>query len=147
MCLRLAESYEATELVDAIKWLDSRLLIFLRKLRVLDLRVTEPSGNRWSTQLRRGEPTPLSGGLEHRYDSLDTFRDGAPQRYVVAGYRVQTPNPSHRRRGATEPELLLAFAVSNDGRTLLLSPQFVHAFLPVRDYGFKVPNDFQLDVS
>lgn len=132
MCLRLAKNYDSMELVDAIKKLDPRLLMFLRKLRCLELSVTEESGHSWSSRLQREEAT-FGGGLEY----CNLLRDGTCQRYVLARHQVTGLDSASRRLPCTESELVLAFAISEDARPLP-SPQEVHAFLPIRDCGLKV---------
>jgi len=135
MCLRIDRGYHAAELSDAMRKLDPRLLLFLRKLRILDLSIKEPTGERWSAQLRRAELVPVEGGLG--YGTVDLFKDGARQRYTLTTHVARGLDPSPRRPGRSESELVFGFAVSDNG-TPILSPQWVHAFLPVRNYGFKV---------
>ena len=133
MCLRIDKGYDAAELSSAMRSLDPRMLLFLRKLHILDLSVVEPTGERWSAQLRRAEPIPSRRG----FSAVDLFKDGARQRYALTSYVAKNLEPSPRRPGRTESEIVFGVAVSDNG-TPILSPQFVHAFLPVRNYGFKV---------
>lgn len=135
MCLRIDRGYDADELSSAIKNLDPRILLFLRKLHIINLSVAEPTGERWSAQLRRAELVSAGSGLG--YSAVDLFKDGARQRYMLTVHVARDLEPSLRRPGRTESELVFGFAVSDNG-VPILSPQSVHAFLPVRNYGFKV---------
>ena len=135
MCLRIDKSFDAAEISSAMKRLDPRLLLFLRKLRTLDLSIAELKGERWSAQLRRAEL--VSAGSDSIYSTVDLFKDGTRQRYALTTHIAHALNPSPRRANRTESELVFGFAVSDNG-TPILSPQWVHAFLPVRNYGFKV---------
>src|SRR5690606_15415010 len=117
MCLRIDNGYDIAELISAMKRLDPRILLFLRKLRIVELSVTEPSGDRWSAQLRRGELVPASDGLG--CPALDLFKDGTRQRYALTSHLVRNLKPSSRRQNRTESELRLGFAVSDNGALLL----------------------------
>jgi hypothetical protein len=58
-------------------------------------------------------------------------------KYIVMRHRARNLPSEQKREGVSESELLLAFPVDENNEPKL-DPQQVFAFLPIRDYGFKV---------
>jgi hypothetical protein len=131
--LQLSQDYDVTELIREIKALDPRLLIFLQKLKKINIKIIEGGIDPWETSLERHDEPGRDGRqqlvtLSHR-SSLLTYRI----------FRLQVKQLPHdpKRAEFTESELLLAFPLSDPNESKIES-QNVYAFLPIRDYGFKV---------
>ncbi|GAB1315628.1 hypothetical protein MFIFM68171_05838 [Madurella fahalii] len=130
--LRLADSYNEDELIREIKSLDPRLLLFLRKLKEVRVSISNRGGLDWETAIKRTDQNDRSDGL--RYVTLNN--GDVYQQYMVTSFVAQDLARDPKRPGYTESELVLGFPVGFDNSPILNS-QNVHAFLPIRDYGFK----------
>jgi hypothetical protein len=71
--------------------------------------------------------------------SLERIRDGeyTVERYVLVRHLAKTPGGEPGRENVQESEIVLAFPVT-EAREPVQRVQDVHAFLPLRCYGFKV---------
>ena len=130
--MRLAPSENGTDLSAQLSGLRPTLLLFLRQLRSLVITVPGAAGH---------------GALEiYREDgpgddlvSLMRVNDGqvSVERYVLARHLAQMPDQEPGREGVEQSEIMLAFPVSETGEPVI-EMQEVHAFLPLRCYGFNV---------
>lgn len=140
--LQLSPDFDEDELLDEIRNFDSSALVFLQKLQRLELSfVSSVSGAPFrSTIVKRARPAALDGhfGLaEIQHDSLS-------QRYLTMRHQVVDGLPAEPNRpGCRSTEIQLAFPVLQAGSTQIKS-QNVYAFLPIRDYGFKVRDSSHL---
>ncbi|KAK5653791.1 hypothetical protein OQA88_7949 [Cercophora sp. LCS_1] len=141
--LQVMGQHEA-ELLGDIRSFDPRNLLFLRKLRRVELSITDSSGRCWSRVVERRHGTDPNTSQE----CIDLLQDGSCSRYIVTPYTVRNLGPDRKRQGCSKSTLILAFPVSSDG-AVVNAPQRVYSFLPIRDYGFKflVQGDFQLSAS
>jgi hypothetical protein len=131
------ETFSASVLSE----LDARLLLFLRKLRQIDLRT--PNGE---VSMRCVDDDGLA--------ALETCRldDGTqPNRERRRFLRVATAvamdgAPDDKRPHASESELIMAFPVDDEGKALAAPDCATFAFLPIRAFGFRfcVQADFLL---
>jgi hypothetical protein len=131
--LELSTDCDTSELIREIKILDPRLLIFLQKLKRFDITINEDGNLPWQTSLqRRDEP---SGNIGEQLVTLYQKSN----RLLYRIFRLQVTNLPHdpKRSGLRQSELLLAFPLSDSNKPKIES-QNVYAFLPIRDYGFKV---------
>ena len=130
--LRLAPSENGTELSAQLSGLRPTLLLFLRQLRALT--VTIPGTARGGAlQMRRKD------GPGDDLVSLERISDGkrSVERYVLVRHLAQTPAEEPGREGVEQSEIMLAFPVTETGEPVT-EMQEVHAFLPLRCYGFNV---------
>jgi hypothetical protein len=130
--LRLAPSENGTELSAQLSGLRPTLLLFLRQLRALN--VTVPgAGRHGALQMRRKD------GPGDDLVSLERIHDGERkvERYVLVSHPAQTPAQEPGREGVEQSEIVLAFPVTETGEPVIEN-QEVHAFLPLRCYGFNV---------
>jgi hypothetical protein len=128
--LHLAPSENGNDLSTRLRDVRPTLLLFLRQLRVL--RITIP-GSGFTLEVRRtedGDPDMLS--LER---ILNGKRD--VERYILVKHTAQTPVGEPGREDVKESEIVLAFPVT-ENQEPVMKQQEVHAFLPLRSYGFKV---------
>lgn len=126
--MKIAQDYNEEELVEDITSFDPTLLIFLRRIREINLNVRKRDGSTWSTRLCRSD-SGTSGDL---FTVLS--QDDSSSRYVVRKHIAQHCALEPKRPGCFESEILLAFPLSVP-KTITHN---VYAFLPIRDYGLKV---------
>jgi len=131
--MRLSPETDKHNLAKEIHSLEPTLLMFLNKLRHVDIKFT---GSRiWSlekTLTRKDEK-----GNHTRITRL--FRGSTSSPYIVVKETVPTFTeviPEATRLGVLKTEIVLAFPL--EGIKPCLKPQQVYAFLPIRHYGFQV---------
>lgn len=129
--LQLAGNYDVQELISDLNGLDARLLIFLRRLRKIVITIVGANDTPATRTLTRAED--LIEGKE----AIRLRDDEKGMNYLVIRYRARNLPSEEKRDGVRESELLLAFPVDDDNQPKL-DAQEVFAFLPIRDYGFKV---------
>ena len=130
--LRLSEDYKAEELEQKLCSFDLTLLLFLRKLRNVELQITLPDGRECTKRMGRsdenenGEPITVlrSGLIKLQYLTIKHIVEALP-------HEVRRPNYS-------QSELVLAFPIKSFPSESQPVPQYVYAYLPVNDYGLKV---------
>ncbi len=131
--LQLSEGYDEEGIIKEIEAFDPRLLVFLQKLKHLDITITRPSGQKSSTVIARQD----RGGRTNDVQYVTLQRNNDFQRYMIIRHPVRELPSDPKRPGYVESDLLVGFPVTSDGYPVVES-QFAHAFLPIRDYGFKV---------
>jgi hypothetical protein len=132
--LQLTDDCNVSELLNEVKSLDPRLLIFLRKLREIDITVHEESVPTWERQLVC-QPIRSTDGEE----LIKLRQDEECRSYKMIRHSISGLPPEQKRPGCHESQIVLAFPLDEfEGRSM--PTQNVHAFLPIRDYGFKVSN-------
>lgn len=126
--LHLAPSENGGDLSTQLRNVRPTLLLFLRQLRVL--RITIPNV---TLEVRRTDDG------DRDMVSLERIRDGARdvENYILVRHIAQTPVGEPGREGVKESEIVLAFPVT-ENQEPVTKQQEVHAFLPLRCYGFKV---------
>jgi hypothetical protein len=129
--LQLARDYDAQELIADLQSLDARLLIFLRRLRKIVVTIVWANDQISTKKLTRTEER-----IEGK-EAIHLSQDGTQMKYTVMRHRARNLPSEQKREGVSESELLLAFPV-DENNELKLDLQQVFAFLPIRDYGFKV---------
>ena len=132
--LQLSTSFDENELLDDIRSFDSRSLVFLRKVKQLDMSVAPSvAGSQWRSTFTK----QTHFGPDDRIRVVEIKQDTICQRYLVTQHVVGGISAEHSRHGCTSTEIQLAFPLL-DGDSSQIKSQNVYAFLPVRDYGFKV---------
>ncbi|OAL50739.1 hypothetical protein IQ07DRAFT_680093 [Pyrenochaeta sp. DS3sAY3a] len=141
--MKLAEGYDEEELRQDIVSFDPTLLLFLRRIRKVNLSVTKANGKIWSTTISRTD-TVISGNTMVNLSNGDSLCQYAVMKYTVK-HRIQEA----KRPGCTESQLLLAFPIMSHTDDAINATQAVYAFLPIRDYGFKflLQGDFLLTAN
>lgn len=129
--LHLAPSENGSDLGAQLRNVRPTLLLFLRQLRTLS--ITIPGVVPRSIEVRRTDDD------DHDMVSLERIQNGARdvERYVLVRHLAQTPVEEPGRENVQESEIVLAFPVT-EIQEPVTKQQDVHAFLPLRCYGFKV---------
>lgn len=132
-----SESFTSTVLSE----LDARLLLFLRKLRRIDLRTPDER-----VSMRRLDEDGFVALLTSR-QSTDNEVKSSRQRYLRVAVNVSMAGAIDEKRPSTpDSEIVLAFPVDDAGKSLSTSECATFAFLPIRAFGFRfcIQADFLL---
>ncbi|KAI0260315.1 hypothetical protein BC834DRAFT_901531 [Gloeopeniophorella convolvens] len=124
--LRLSPSESGAELSTQLRDVRPTLLLFLRQLRALSVNIAGAS-----IQVRRTDDP------EHGMACLERVEGGVhkEERFILVRHVAQTPTGQSGRENIKESEIVLAFPVT-EAQDPVLERQNVHAFLPLRCYGF-----------
>jgi hypothetical protein len=131
--LQLAMNYEAAELEHELRSLDPRTLLFLRKLKQIDVEIFNKLGHPTNSILRRCDIPASTDGAK----MVNLYYNAAESTFKITTSLVSYMPPEPKRVGCTTSEVLLAFPITQKGEPWIAS-QNVYAFLPIRDYGLKV---------
>ncbi|KAI8716452.1 HET domain-containing protein [Fusarium sp. LHS14.1] len=139
--LKLSENADEEQMSHDIQRLDPTMLLFLRRLREINLKATLMDGSTWSQTLRRQDPSTQNSHITQLH------RGPTVSDYIVVKHPVSNLPEEKGRAGVTESEISLAFPPlheTSEGHTHAVS-----AFLPIRDYGFKflLQGDFILTAN
>ncbi|OCK90529.1 uncharacterized protein K441DRAFT_578728 [Cenococcum geophilum 1.58] len=103
--LQLAEDYNEDELVQEILSFDSILLIFLRRIREINLKVSQGNGKIWSSQLSRADRLETGNLITELSQGQST------KQYFVRKHVVNPTVLEAKRPGCLQTEVLLAFPI------------------------------------
>ena len=121
--LSIPPRVDLSSLSKKLAAVEPTLLLFLRKLRQLDIVVNGRPRHLSRTDLPDGITVLTSGNEENRYVIV---------KHVVAGLPLDAKRPN-----VVSSEVVLAFPISPSGEPVL-STQDVHTFLPLGSFGFSV---------
>jgi hypothetical protein len=130
--LKLSDRYNEDELIEEISSLDPALLIFLRRLQHVELHLVSKDGQTWSTNLSR--VNKVQGGLQF----VTIAHERATVKYVTRKHTVRKMPPESKRLSVSQSEIVLAFPIADANEEPLPTTHQVYAFLPIREFGFKV---------
>ncbi|KAJ6491690.1 hypothetical protein C8R47DRAFT_976213, partial [Mycena vitilis] len=133
--LHLSNTIDKEQLKRYLSDVDPTLLLFLRKLRHLDFDL----GN---TSLVAERLDLESGLTQLRHYDRRTGSGGITQYLPVRGV-IAAASGEKKRPNITDTEVVLVFPLEQDGSPKI-SARAVHAFLPIREYGFSflIQGDF-----
>lgn len=126
--LQLAKQYNEQELIKDLSSIDSRLLIFLRKLRRIDLKVVLTDGTTLKKKLEKLDNNP---GVN---DICVLKENDQSIKYTVLKHVIAQP----KSIGHPLSEIVIAFPNSPEQIDTVMVPQQVYAFLPIHSYNFTV---------
>lgn len=129
--LSIAQTVNRSDLKDQVKGIKPTLLLFLRKLRSLDVEIYISRCLRIS--LRRVDESNEIVKLERRENGVCV----STERYIVVRRLVRTYTGEEKRQGIQQSEVVLAFPIDASDKPII-DQQYVHAFLPVATYGLPV---------
>jgi hypothetical protein len=125
--LQLSESYNRRGLLDELRLLDSRLLVFLRRLRNINVSISKPFRPNWTSSFSR---TEIGKDLIRLVDNKTSCD------YIIKRHQAANMPQEPKRQGKSSSEIILGFPVTQTGMPKRES-QKAYAFLPIRDYGFE----------
>jgi hypothetical protein len=133
--MKMADSISDLQVYNEINSLDSRILMFLQKIRHIDISVTA-SGGQASKQTR-------SISRHDQGSVRELVTTGLTRRYFIHRHLATELPEDSRRLKVSQSDIILAFPFEQIGREVWpvsgVEPLF--AFLPVRSYGFRVRCD------
>ena len=130
--LQLSKDCDQEELIQELLNFDPALMIFLRRVKVINLQVARPDGTDWVRKLHRTE------SVENDDEVVVLHSGEISLRYITRTHRVEGLPHNAQRPDCVFSELHLAFPVTDFNKKPHLGSQNVYAFLPIRNYGFKV---------
>lgn len=140
--LELAEDCDRDSIIDELRSHDERTLLFLRRLRRLEIDVKAPT-----LSLKESFRTVLSrqGGSSETASTMVLMRDGVKKHYFVYRQEARNLSKEDRRPGISSSEIVLAFPHTGfDGNRHaepVIESQNIYSFLPIRDAGFHVSQE------
>lgn len=132
--LKLSDTYNKRSLLDELRSLDSRLLIFLRRLRNITISISEPFHKTWKSTFSK---------IEIGKDLIRLAENNKACDYIVTRYQVSNMPQESKRQGVSTSEIILGFPITEEKQPKRES-QHAYAFLPIRDYGFEVSSLFRI---
>lgn len=126
------------DLSKQLRFFDSTLLLFLRKLKKIDIVVNDHDWTkrfishitRWDTQAYGGEMITIKKNWTKTKKADETLR------YLVVRHSTTDMPIEPKRKGIQASEAVLAFPFIGNNPAFHL--QKAYAFLPIRDSGFRV---------
>lgn len=136
-CMRIPQIQDQEQVDVDLRKFDSALLLFLNKLRRVELEVIEPNGLKWNKVIRRSETDDGNEG-----SSTTTLEDGdKTSRYFKTVYHAKVPQDP-KRPECHRTKMILAFpALDHLGFPLPPASQSVYSGLPIASHGLKVCAD------
>lgn len=131
--LELSPSHNKQELLHDLRTLDPKMLIFLRRLRAINLTVTD-DGTTWKRCIRRSDQEQTFGLV------VSLFEDDTSTQYLIKKHHVKDLPTENKRPNCFEAEITFGFPIFDVTKTPEMESQNVYAFLPIRDYGLQVGN-------
>lgn len=129
--LDLSAQVDHEDLISRLEDIQPSLLLFLRKLHCIEV---DTNGN-----ARRLEKTLVDGITRIQLSRRDDHFPLVTKHYVLCSHAVPTHPQEEKRQGVTRSEIVLAFPITEAGEPVE-EEQDIHAFLPLRSYGFFVSN-------
>lgn len=131
--LELSDSADPRVLSAHLKDIQPALLLFLNKLRYMTIEgPIGPHGCTATIEIHRDDVDTNTVSLQRIENGRSSI-----QRYFRVTHVAQTNPGEKRRKGVTRSDVVLAFPLT-ETEAPQISVQSVHAFLPLRSYGFTV---------
>ena len=130
--LKLAEECDQDDLIKDLKSFDPHLLLFLRRIRKVEIQISEANDCQWSQSLYK---TTDSG---QKYTITTLSSADTQQQFVTFEHTVLDLPPESRRSGISSSALTFAIPMGASQGDLLPGRQKVYALLPISDYGLRV---------
>jgi hypothetical protein len=127
--LRLSPLQDSTTIISYIKDIRPSLLLFLRQLRHMTINIQLSNTQNQLIELSRIDD---DSDVVVLMDSRSN-----PAHYLMVKHMVKTFARESKREGIRQSEIVLAFPITATGAPIV-EKQAVHAFLPLKSFGFKV---------
>ncbi|KAI0530079.1 hypothetical protein GGR58DRAFT_494730 [Xylaria digitata] len=131
--LQVPNEDDQKDLTREMKSLTPKCLMFLRRIRQINIRIDAEGGEDYRTSLVRHDE--LSKDKSRRSTRLQ--HDDQTLSYYVIRHDISGLPLEPKRMNQTDSTIELAFPTTIDHDEPVIESQQVYAFLPVRDYGFK----------
>ncbi|KAI0544642.1 hypothetical protein F4679DRAFT_589289 [Xylaria curta] len=131
--LQVPKDDDQKELVREMKSLTPKCLMFLRRIRQINIQIDEGEGEGYKARLLRNDE--LSRDESRRNTTLQ--HNDLIVNYYVIRHDIDELPLEPRRMNKTKSTIELAFPTTADCDEPVVESQQVYAFLPIRDYGFK----------
>jgi len=140
--LSFRQKVDRRMIVEEMKKLDARLIMFLHSVKEVEINVFETFSCSTKFTIRRADGVSQYSGLSSRILKPDNFSS-----YIIFRYAVTNLPEEEKRKGCNKSEIVLAFPEDSGSshsqqqkEQKIISPEThkVYSFLPIRDYGFKV---------
>jgi hypothetical protein len=138
--LDIREESQANEINSELREIKPELLIFLRKLKVMEIKtpsrhVTFKSISKNDDDLGGETVTISTTTFQKSRTSAGTVQKVRETQYMVIRHRVKDISAHEKRPGMTESDIVLAFPLDQNKDPE--QSQYTYAYLPIDDYGFK----------
>ena len=140
--LEMMPEYSEDELVSELRAIDANILLFLRRLARITISVDKDTHDCWTTSMSK-DTVPLLGSAGASMHTVTLRKDAEVRVHLVSTYLVQDIPPEQKRPGICQSKITLAFPIE-ETNDIQRPSQLVYAFLPIRDFGFKVRRLFPL---
>lgn len=131
--LQLSADFSPKSLIKKLKSMNPAFLMFLKNLQEMKIQLkVEKITQQWVW--KRDDFGPEVHGLA----PVTVYRGQEYIKYVVLRKKVSDLPYDDRRIGITETDLMLVFPIHSSSSDTENTPSYVHAFLPIRNYGLKV---------
>lgn len=133
-CMRIPQLQDQEQVYVDLKKFESALLLFLNKLRSVELEVVEANDTKWNRIIRRKETDEGNEGI-----NTTTLEDGERiSRYFKTEYDAKVPQDA-KRPGCHSTKMILAFpALDHQEISLPPASQNLYSGLPISSHGLKV---------
>lgn len=133
MLLELSPQYDAGELKEKFGAFQTTLLLFLRRLRRIEINTS--SGSRVFTRQDHQDESKVV--LRELFTSpLTSVPSVSTTEYLLISHILHDLPTEPKRSGVNSTEISLAFPVQNEDA--VATKQLLYAFLPVKHFGFNV---------
>ena len=133
--MQFSAGYDKEELIHDINSLDPRMLIFLRRLRKINITVIQD--NKISEKRLTKTDEEINKGRV-----INLNHNGVCLRYYLNTHLVDGLPKETNRPDCSQSEIVIAFPLKDLALDPKLTSENVYAFLPIRDYGFKASKQF-----
>jgi hypothetical protein len=130
--LELSKEYEEDTLIHELIHFDNNLLIFLRRIEMINIRITYRDEQFLEKQIKKSETQQGTDRVVVLHAGASTFQ------YLIRTHVIKDLPNERKRPNWPQTKILLAFPTSEFPEQPRLNPQNVFAFLLIRNYGLKV---------
>lgn len=130
--LQLSKDYEEETLIHELLKFDANLLMFLRRIKEINIRVTGLDQQVWEKKVQKRESRQGADRVTVLHAGESTFQ------YLLRTHVIKDLPKEHKRPNWPQTIILLAFPTAEFPGQPRFVPQNVYAFLPIRSYGLKV---------
>ena len=136
--LQLSKDFEQETLIYELLTFDTNLLIFLRRIKEVNVRLTRQDEQVWENKIRKIESRQGTNRMIVLHAGENTFQ------YLIRTHVIQDLPKEHKRLHWPQTKILLGFPIGEFPEEPRIVPQNVYAFLPIRNYGLKVTSTSQV---